>query len=153
SGDEGFTASMATCGQSRQAEYVQMASREGGTKSSVAGASQQGIATHFSIGRAVLGTWPPFRAANAAASGRLVLARPSYPRRSAGACACSSERSAQQLVMAARRQRQAWIADHISNAPRALSRTRIQPRLGILLRVRTAGLSLRLACRSVGQRP
>ena len=38
------------------------------------------------------------------------------------------------------------------SATRALSRTRIQPGFGILLRVRPAGLSLRLACRSVGQR-
>ena len=42
-----------------------------------------------------------------------VLARPSDPRRSAGACTCSSERSAQRLDLAARRHRQAWIASHI----------------------------------------
>ena len=51
---------------------------------------------HLSIGGYVLGTRPPFRAADAAARGRFVLACPSDPRRSAGACACCSERSAQQ---------------------------------------------------------
>ena len=54
--------------------------------------------------------------------------------------------------LGARRRRQAWIASHISNATRALSRTRIHPGSGILLRVRPTGLSIRLACRSVGHR-
>src|SRR6516165_5882940 len=43
-------------------------------------------------------------------------------------------------------------SSHISNATGALSRTHIHAGSGILLRVRPTGLSLRLACRSVGYR-
>ena len=46
--------------------------------------------------------------------------------------------------------RTAWIACHISHATCPLSRTRIHARPRILLRVRPTGVSLRLACRSMG---
>src|SRR6476620_12384814 len=76
-----------------EAEDVQMASGEGREKSSVACASQSGIARHLSIGSSVLGTQPPFRTADPAACDRFVLARPPDPRQWGLSCARSSARS------------------------------------------------------------
>jgi hypothetical protein len=56
------------------------------------------------------------------------------------------------LELEARPRPQERITSHNPNATCALSRTRIRARSRILLRLRATGLSLRLACRSVGHR-
>ena len=58
----------------------------------------------------------------------------------------------QRLDLAAWQQPQDRIARHIPNAARALSRACSHARPRFLLRVRTTGVSLRLACRSLGRR-
>ena len=78
-GDEGFTASMATCLRVRGANHVQMARARGGKKSPVARAPYQGIAAHFSIDSSVSCAQSPIRAANAAVAinsigGRILFA-------------------------------------------------------------------------------
>jgi hypothetical protein len=66
---------------SRRGEsYVGLARAQGGEKSAIAWASQQGFANHLSIGRSVSGAQPPLRAADAAACNRIVLGRASTPR-------------------------------------------------------------------------
>ncbi len=92
------------------------------------------------------------RAADAAACDQFLLARASASRRPSGAGAGAKKRRARRLDLAAYRQSQKRIADDIPYAARALSRTRLFARRRFLLRVRAAGLPLRLACRSVAWR-
>jgi hypothetical protein len=72
--------------------------------------------------------------------------------RSPSTRACRSQRGAPWLDLAAGRQTERRFASHVPNATRTLPRTRLCAGSWILLYVRAAGLSLRLACRSVERR-
>src|SRR5215212_8171371 len=87
-------------------------------------------------------------AADAAACGRQLLARACPPRRPAVARARVSHRRARRMDLACR---QARPAGQLPPTARAVSRSEILARAGLLLRLRPAGLSLRLASRPVGR--
>ena len=83
-----FTASIAPCVEVRRGQRVQMAERDGRKKSPVAGASNEGVASHLPLSRALSCAQRSVRAADAACRDRLLLARSSTSRRSPGALAC-----------------------------------------------------------------
>src|SRR4029077_3439090 len=132
---------------------VDLARPENGTKPSVGRAPYQSLAADFSAARAAARARPPVRAADAAAGDRFLLARASAARRSPGAGAGGKERRARDLDLAPRRQAQARLGGDVPDTAGALSRSRICARPRFWLRLRPAGFPLRLACRSVGQRP
>ena len=95
---------------------------------------------------------PPLHPADAAAGGRLLLARPSGARRPARPRAGGEDRRARRLDLAARLRPRQGSAGHVPRSRRALSREEAPPRPGLLLRVRPAGVCVRLASRPVGAR-
>jgi len=149
-----FTASRHHRGGHRGSlDHVQMASGEGGKKSQIARTPHSGLAQHLPVDCSPSRARPPIRAADAAAGNRFLLGRPSAARRSVGAGACRAQRSTRRLDLAAWAEPQGRIAHEFPNAAGALPGTRLRERSGILLRVRTTGLSVRLACGSLGCRP
>ena len=95
-----------------------MAGREGRKKSAVAYASNQGVASHLSVGRAVSCTEASIYAAHPAASDRFPYWR-AHPIRASGAIACCLDRSTRSLDVAAGRRPRRRTADHFPNAERA----------------------------------
>src|SRR6185295_11791243 len=89
-------------------------------------------------------------AADAAAGGGRRLVKANRSRRPAGTGAGGPKRRAGGLDLAHRVER---LAGELPRSARALSRTEILPRIRPLLRVRPAGLPLRLASRPVGCGP
>jgi hypothetical protein len=82
----------------------------------------------------------------------LILARTSDSCRSISACSGGPQRGTGWLDVAAWGRPRELVTTDLPNAARAVSRTHLRERSRLLLRVRPARLSLRLACRSVGQR-
>src|SRR5262245_21128843 len=115
-------------------------------------AAEQGAAGDLSGARAHPRPGALLDPGHAAPRDRLVLARPSGSRRPAGACAGGEKRDSGRLVVAARFRAARRPARHLPGSAHALSRAGSRPRTGLLLRVRTAGLSPRLASRPVAPR-
>jgi len=126
------------------AVHVELARPKGGKKSAIGSSPQQGIASGLSTSRTVSRSCAPLHTADAAARNRVVLGRSSTSGRSPGASACGAQPTAQPLDLAAwgPQERPAF---HVPHATRAVPRSRTFAGPWILPRVRSTGLSLRLA--------
>jgi hypothetical protein len=136
-----------------EAEYVQMARREGSKKPAIAHAPHQSVATHFPFGRSISGARPPVRATDATARHRWILASASGSSRSPGARPCCPHGGAHGLDLAACRQVERRIASQLPNAAGSLSRTSAREGPRILLCVRTTGSSLSMRRRRRRRHP
>src|SRR5262245_6044 len=128
--------------------HVEMAGRNRRNQPALAGASDQGAAGRFPCTGAHARAGTPLHAADAAARRRFILARASGSGGTTGAGTRPRNRSAPRLDVA-RGQSQERPADDVPDTARTLSGTGVCTRTWLLLRVRTAGLPVRLARRPV----
>jgi len=105
------------------AHDVGLARAKGAKKSAVARPSQQGVACGISTSCPGSGSCPSFRAADATACSRVILACASNSSRPPGASNCSSQPSARWMDLAAGGL-QERLAFHVPHATRAIPRSR-----------------------------
>src|SRR5262245_57247236 len=142
--NEGFTGQGHYAGLRAQA-HVQLAGRQGRTESKVVRAPLQGPAGYISICCARTRAWSAVHTPDAAARDRILLACASHPRRSPGAHPSCSKWATARLDLADQPKSKSWAAGDIPNPTGSVQRARLQLGSGLLLRLRAAGLSTRLA--------
>jgi hypothetical protein len=128
--------------------HVGMGGREGGKKSAIHCPPHEQITADLPVRGSASRAEPPVRAAHAEACDRFILAGASHSCRPFGPRTRGTQRRPERLVLAARRRPKE--GEHVPNATRTVPGGSVRKRSRMLLRVRTAGLSLRVACGSMG---